>query len=78
MLKLLDRAGRPLPEGSWRRELKRCRTRGVIRAGCPALRPRTPGISNPEAGHNEAVGDGARLRFRAAPAGRQVAVSQMG
>jgi hypothetical protein len=48
----------------WRRELKtRSKTRGVIRAGRPALYPRTPGIGHPEPGHNKTVGigDGSRL-----------------
>jgi hypothetical protein len=57
-------ARRPSPASGWRRELKtRCRTRGVIRAGDPALCPRTPGKEHPESGHNNTVdlGDGFRL-----------------
>jgi hypothetical protein len=50
----------------WRRELEtRRKTRGVIRAGCPALSPRTPGIERPEPGHQNTASfeGGSRLRF---------------
>jgi hypothetical protein len=55
----------PLPAVGWRREPKtRHRSRGVIRAGLPALSPRTPGIGRhcPHSGHSKAAYLRGRLR----------------